>query len=145
MLSFAAKLNELPTTAWLGLAILGFLVWWPLGFAIFAYLIWSRNMWCCGFNFGSSQERRDWVARPSDDASRSPTSGNRTFDEYQAETLRRLEEDQRDFQNFLARLRMAKDKAEFDQFMAEHPSRMQTASPPNCAEYTDGPPKGECG
>jgi hypothetical protein len=128
MLSLAAKLNEMPTTAWLGLAILGFFVWWPLGLAIFAYLIWSRNMWCCGFNFGPSQERRDPVARPWDDASQSPPSGNRVFDEHRAETLRRLEEDQREFQNFLARLRMAKDKAEFDQFMAERQSRMQTAS-----------------
>ena len=35
------------------------------------------------------------------------------------ETLRRLEEEQREFRDFLDRLRMAKDKAEFDQFMAE--------------------------
>ena len=33
--------------------------------------------------------------------------------------MRRLEQEERDFQDFLARLRMAKDKAEFDQFMAE--------------------------
>ena len=36
-----------------------------------------------------------------------------------AETLRRLEDEGREFQDFLARLRMAQDKAEFDQFMAE--------------------------
>jgi Protein of unknown function (DUF2852) len=48
-----------------------------------------------------------------------PSSGNRAFDEYRAETLRRLEEEQREFKEFLDRLRYAKDKAEFDQFMAE--------------------------
>ena len=48
-----------------------------------------------------------------------PSSGNRAFDEYRAETLRRLEDEQREFQDFLARLREAKDKAEFDQFMAD--------------------------
>jgi len=47
-------------------------------------------------------------------------SGNRAFDEYRDETLRRLEEEQREFKAFLDRLRHAKDKAEFDQFMAEH-------------------------
>ena len=47
------------------------------------------------------------------------TSGNRAFDEYRAETLRRLEEEEREFKEFLDRLRQAKDKAEFDQFMAE--------------------------
>jgi hypothetical protein len=48
------------------------------------------------------------------------SSGNYAFDEYRAETLRRLEEEQREFMTFLDRLRHAKDKAEFDQFMAEH-------------------------
>jgi hypothetical protein len=48
-----------------------------------------------------------------------PSSGNRAFDEYRAETLRRLEDEQREFLEFLDRLRHAKDKAEFDQFMAE--------------------------
>jgi hypothetical protein len=47
------------------------------------------------------------------------TSGNHAFDEYRAETLRRLEEEQTEFTSFLERLRFAKDKAEFDQFMAE--------------------------
>ena len=47
------------------------------------------------------------------------SSGNRAFDEYRAETLRRLEDEQREFMEFLDRLRHAKDKAEFDQFMAE--------------------------
>ena len=47
------------------------------------------------------------------------TSGNRAFDEYRSETLKRLEEEQREFKDFLARLRFAKDRAEFDQFMAE--------------------------
>jgi len=58
------------------------------------------------------------------------SSGNRAFDEYRAETLRRLEEEQREFRDFLDRLRHAKDKAEFDQFMAERRSRSPEASPP---------------
>jgi hypothetical protein len=47
------------------------------------------------------------------------STGNRAFDEYRDETLRRLEEEANEFQSFLQRLRHAKDKAEFDQFMAE--------------------------
>ena len=53
----------------------------------------------------------------------SPSSGNAAFDEYKAETLRRLEEEQKEFRSFLDRLRMSKDRAEFDQFMADAPSR----------------------
>ena len=54
----------------------------------------------------------DWWGTP-------PSSGNRAFDEYRTETLRRLEDEQREFKEFLERLRFAKDRSEFDQFMAE--------------------------
>jgi hypothetical protein len=47
------------------------------------------------------------------------STGNRAFDDYREETLRRLEEEANEFQSYLQRLRQAKDKAEFDQFMAE--------------------------
>jgi Protein of unknown function (DUF2852) len=51
--------------------------------------------------------------------------------EYREETLRRLEEEQREFHDFLARLRMAKDKAEFDQFMAERRTGTGPSSSPH--------------
>ena len=51
------------------------------------------------------------------------SSGNWAFDEYRTETLRRLEQEQREFREYLERLRHAKDKAEFDQFMAERGRR----------------------
>ncbi len=54
---------------------------------------------------------------------RHPSSGNRAFDEYRTETLRRLEEEQDEFMQFLDRLRMAKDKAEFDEFLSERRRR----------------------
>ena len=47
------------------------------------------------------------------------TTGNHAFDEYRADALRRLEEEQKEFTEFLERLRKARDKTEFDQFMAE--------------------------
>jgi hypothetical protein len=60
----------------------------------------------------------------------SRSSGNRAFDEYRAETLQRLEEEQREFREFLERLRLAKDKAEFDQFMADRRARTAPSSQP---------------
>ena len=47
------------------------------------------------------------------------STGNDAFDAYREETLNRLEEEAKEFQSFLKRLRDAKDKAEFDQFMSE--------------------------
>ena len=51
------------------------------------------------------------------------TSGNTAFDAYKADVLSRLEQEQDDFQDFLTRLRDAKDKMEFDQFMSEREKR----------------------
>ncbi len=56
-------------------------------------------------------------------------TGNRAFDEYRAETLRRLEDEQREFIEFLDRLRHAKDKAEFDEFMSERRHRPEGPMP----------------
>ena len=58
-----------------------------------------------------------------------PSSGNRAFDDYRSETLRRLEEEQREFKEFLERLRFAKDRSEFDQFMAERRDRPHDQGP----------------
>ncbi len=125
-MSLAARLDELKTPICIALAILGFIYWLPLGLAILAYTLWSRRMACCGMNFGRGNDHADrprqtqgWWGQPQ-------TTGNQAFDEYRTETLQRLEEEQREFQEFLGRLRMAKDKAEFDQFMAEDRTRSKS-------------------
>ena len=61
------------------------------------------------------------------------TTGNSAFDAYKADTLRRLEEEQEAFEAFLQRLRDAKDKSEFDQFMDER-SRTGRSEPGDTAE-----------
>jgi hypothetical protein len=60
------------------------------------------------------------------------------FEEYRAETLGRLDQEQKDFHDLVGRLRTAKDKAEFDEFMA--PRHARTTSPPNAA--AEGGPHG---
>lgn len=59
----------------------------------------------------------------------SGSTGNSAFDDYREETLRRLEDEQNSFEGFLGRLRAAKDKAEFDQFMTERRSDSGEPSP----------------
>ena len=65
-----------------------------------------------------------WGRRPQPGA-----SGNRAFDEYRAATLRRLEDEQHEFVEFLNQLRHAKDKAEFDRFMSERGRQAEGAQP----------------
>jgi hypothetical protein len=125
MNSLVAKLDRVPTPAWVALAILGFVIWWPLGLAILAFILWSKRMWCCGNGFGRWHDGSGNAQQGTKAWRQPPSSGNQAFDEYRAETLRRLEEEQRGFQEFLGRLRTAKDKAEFDQFMAERRARTE--------------------
>lgn len=129
MSSIAARLDDIPKPAWIALMVAGFIWWWPLGLATVAYLIWSGRMSC--WRHGDSrwhEQRQRWREqrdRMRDDArrwwhgDRGASSGNRAFDEYREDTLRRLEEEQKEFRDFLDRLRHAKDKAEFDQFMTD--------------------------
>ncbi|MEX3015620.1 DUF2852 domain-containing protein [Gymnodinialimonas hymeniacidonis] len=94
--------------AWIAAMVLGFIFFWPIGLALLAYMIWSKRM----FN-GSCSSRR------SQGGHKFRTSGNSAFDAYKADTLRRLEDEQEAFESFLNRLREAKDKQEFDQFMED--------------------------
>jgi hypothetical protein len=94
--------------------ILGFMLFWPIGLGILAYLIWSGRMGCRSSHWKDYAEKRWNRARTT-----FQSTGNAAFDEYREETLKRLEDEADEFQTFLARLREARDKAEFDQFMAE--------------------------
>ena len=49
--------------------------------------------------------------------------GHSAFEEYRAQTLQRLDQEQREFQEFIARLRAAKDKEEFEQFITDRRMR----------------------
>ena len=97
--------------AWIAAMVLGMIFFWPIGLALLAYMIWSKQM------FSSSCRHRSRSVKSGMTAMR--TTGNSAFDAYKADTLRRLEEEQDQFEAFLERLRDAKDKAEFDQFMDE--------------------------
>ena len=60
---------------------------------------------------------------------RSRPTGNTAFDGYRRETLKRLEEEQEAFEEFLAQLRQAKDQKEFDDFMAQRARTDEGPSP----------------
>ena len=99
-------LDERGKGAWIAAMVLGFIFFWPVGLVLLAYMIWSKRM------FNGSCARRTQHARHA-----FKSSGNSAFDAYKSDTLKRLEEEQDAFEAFLQRLREAKDKAEFDQFM----------------------------
>jgi hypothetical protein len=151
-MTLADRLDDYGKPAWIALVVVGFVVFWPLGFVALGYMIGSRRMGCWRGQGGYGpqrwqdhmdrfqqrmQEKMDRAQRRMQEkaarwagARYAGPSGNHAFDEYRTETLRRLEEEQREFMEFLDRLRHAKDKAEFDQFMAERRSRPENPAPP---------------
>lgn len=101
-------------------------VFWPAGFALAVILGWRG-----GFAPGSGQSidpaaLAEAVKTLSPEA-KQRQSGNASFDRYKTEMLDRLEEEQENFEDFLDRLRAAKDSTEFDQFMDDRAN--QIASP----------------
>jgi hypothetical protein len=156
-----ARIDDFGRPAWIVLMVLGFIVYWPIGLAILAYMIWSgrMGMWSgpmgCGWH-GRRGDVEEWRQRAIDRVNRAADhwqrkrarweerrrdwsgsyhggpgrpsgglheTGNRAFDEYRAEALRKLEEEAGEFRAFLERLRMARDRAEFDEYMKERRNR----------------------
>ncbi|QFU07946.1 hypothetical protein PARPLA_02466 [Rhodobacteraceae bacterium THAF1] len=102
--------------AWIAAMVAGFIFVWPVGLALLGYMVW-QNKFSLGRS-GSCGMRKS--------AMRQTPTGNAAFDAYRADTLRRLEEEQAAFEDFLKRLREARDKAEFDQFMEDRDRKDNT-------------------
>ena len=102
---------------WTPLSILavvaGFIVWWPLGLTVLAYVLWAGPV----DGLADEGARRLREALGARNAPKG--SGNAAFDAYKAETLKRLEAEQAEFAEHLRRLRESRDREEFERFMAE--------------------------
>ena len=96
---------------WIAVTILGFIIWWPIGLALLFFTLGSRKMGCWSHQdrWQNKMERMQYkMERMRGRMERRgfgfgfgpPSSGNRAFDEYRTETLRRLEEEQVEFREF---------------------------------------------
>ena len=121
--------------------VLGFIVFWPIGLAILGYKFWqsrnggpdlqtlATNKWESARAMMASNP--SWGCGAARRASRFyAASGNVAFDEWRAAELvrldeerRKLDEAQREFAEYVDAIRRAKDREEFDRFMAERRAR----------------------
>ena len=144
MTGLMERLDDIPKPAWIALLVVSFILFWPIGLALLIYLKWSGRMFCSrhgryGHWYGAEdrsggrevrrEAREEWRAWKRRSRWGGQGSGNVAFDEYREETLRKLDEEQREFRDFLDRLRHAKDKAEFDDFMADRRRRSEGPEP----------------
>ena len=112
------------TPATIALMVLGFVVFWPLGLAMLAYIIWGDRLE--GFKRDVNRatdgvfagcRRASWKANAA--------TGNVAFDDWREKELERLAEERRkldemrdEFDEYARELRRAKDQQDFDRFMA---------------------------
>ena len=111
--------------------VLGFVVWWPLGFVALAAILWGDRLPRERMREAANRARGefDGFARGFSGLGRNAGwsfTGNHAFEDYRTETLRRMEEErarlveeERAFAEWMRNLRRARDKEEFDRFMAE--------------------------
>ena len=116
------------TPATIALMVIGFMVFWPLGLAMLAYIIWGDRL--DGFKRDVNRATDGVFAgcrRASYKATRAMArrTGNVAFDDWREKELERLDEERRkldemrdEFDAYARELRRAKDQDEFDRFMA---------------------------
>ena len=113
------------TPATIALMVIGFMVFWPLGLAMLAYVIWGDRL--DGFKRDVNRAT-DGVFAGCRKASfkAHARTGNVAFDDWREKELERLAQERRkldemltEFDDYARELRRAKDQEEFDRFMAK--------------------------
>lgn len=131
-MTFAYSLRPAFTPLTIALMVIGFIVAWPLGLVMLAYMLWGdripeirRHFEGMGASRAGEKAEKPFFypAWNAHDAARTD-SGNTAFDEYRAAELKRLDEERqrlenerREFESYVSNLRKARDKEEFDRFM----------------------------
>ena len=120
------------TPVTIAMMIIGFMIFWPLGVAMIAYIIWGDRLDQFKSDVNSATEKASCMFSKRDHSFRSHRrTGNVAFDDWREAELKRLHEERMkldamraEFDDYARELRRAKDEAEFKGFMAERAKRM---------------------
>ena len=129
------------------LMIAGFIIFWPLGLAMIAWIVWGDEI---GTMFNDARAQFRGAARSVPfSAAASGRTGNLAFDEYRTAELKRLAEERRkleemraEFEGFVAELHRAKDQQEFKRFMADYQARTEAGEAGETGKKSAGKGRG---
>ena len=120
------------TPATIALMVGGFLVYWPLGLAVLAYILWGDRLELFRRDVGQTTDRvmsglrRSGANLPFAEG----RTGNVAFDDWRESELARLDaerarlnEARAEFETYARELRRAKDLEEFERFKADRDRR----------------------
>lgn len=112
------------TPATIALMVVGFMVFWPLGLAMLAYILWGDRL--DDVKGDLSKARDNFFGSCRKGKAMHARTGNVAFDDWRSKELERLAEERRkldelrdEFDDYARELRRAKDQDEFDRFMAQ--------------------------
>ena len=132
------------TPATIALMVLGFMVFWPLGLAMLAYIIWGDRLDAFKADVNRATDGFASSFRKNRHGMRT-SSGNAAFDDWRDAELSRLDEERkkldemrREFDQHMRDLRMARDRTEFERFMADRQASQNKARKSGSVPEIDG-------
>jgi len=118
-----AWLDEHGRGAWIAAIVLGFIAFWPLGLALLLWMLWRGK---AGSRSGGCRSRSRKASTFNNAAFNNAAFDNAAFAAHHEETLRRLDEDARAFEEHLRAQAAERDREAFEAFMR---SRNDEATP----------------
>lgn len=116
------------TPATIAMMVIGFMLYWPLGLAMIAYILWGERLEGFRKDVNRSTDRIFGGlsrSRGMPFAAAAGRTGNVAFDDWREKELTRLDAERRklheasaEFEAYARELRRAKDSEEFERFMA---------------------------
>lgn len=122
------------TPATIALMIIGFMIFWPLGLAMLAYIIWGDRLDKFKADMNEATDKAaSFVKSPQFNSGR---TGNVAFDDWREAELERLHKERMkldgmraEFDDYARELRRAKDQEEFEAFMAARATEVDNEAP----------------
>ncbi len=118
------------TPVTIAMMVLGFIVFWPLGLAMLAYILFGERF--RAFKRHANEKADSFFAGGCRSAGRYQRhyrhygTGNSAFDDWRKAEMDRIEEERRkldemraEFDEYMQELRRARDREEFDRFMRD--------------------------
>ena len=117
------------TPATIAMMVIGFMIFWPLGLAMIAYIIWGDRLEQFKTDVNKATDGVSDVFKKGTTFAKGrgfDRTGNVAFDDWREAELTRLDEKRREldamraeFDTYARELRRAKDQEDFDRFMGD--------------------------
>lgn len=135
------------TPVTIAMMIIGFMIFWPLGLAMIAYIVWGDRLdkFKSDVNAATDKASDMFTKGPVSFKSHART-GNVAFDDWREAELKRLHEERMkldqmraEFDDYARELRRAKDEEEFKDFMSHRAKHVDGEKSEKVAKKTSKP------